>query len=798
MPPIKENGLKSKPLLSPAFWKKHRKWWLPPAIFLLFYLLVPDLNFSAPYSTVLEDRHGQLLGARVAADGQWRFPPNQAVPKRFATALLRYEDRWFYQHPGINPVALASALYDALFTDLPRRGGSTITMQLARLSLGAKNRRLPTKILEMAMALKAEIRYSKRTLLEMYCAHAPFGGNVVGLEAASWRYFGQPSNRLTHAEAAALAVLPNSPALVFPGKNEAIFLKKRNKVLQRLHAEGQLTDDDYQLALAEPLPGKPRALPNLAPHLLNRFLREGQQGQRSVSTLELTLQNKVNELAQRYVNRLAFNEVFNLAVMVADLRTGEVLAYVHACGAADQHGAAVDVLDAPRSYGSLMKPFLYAAMLTDGQLLPRQWVEDRPIAYGGFMPQNFQLDFDGMVPANEVLSRSLNVPSVNLLRQYGTARFLQQIRQSGLTGLNKSAEHYGLSLILGGAEARLWQLCGMYGALGHRLNSAESSFQLKMSRHAPGLLGGSTWHTKHLSTGAIWFTLNAITENKRPVTQTNWENFPSSRKIAWKTGTSFGHRDAWSIGLTPDYVVGVWAGNASGEGRPGLTGVLVAAPVMFDVFYLLPKSNWFQQPEAQLKTVKICKQTGMLLGRDCPDAVLEQVQLETEKSLPCQLHQTQYVDPSGKYRVHANCFPMHQAQAKAVLVLPAAAAWYYRQKQPVYEVPPPWHPLCMPQQNGPQQRMQLLYPTPNSKIYLPLSRDTLPSSAVFEALHSDPELAIYWHLNGRFMGITRDFHKISLQAAPGQHLLTLVDEQGTELSCRFEILASAPTTTPAP
>lgn len=790
MPPIKENGLKFWPHLKHPRWQKWRKWWLLLAALVLAYGLVPSLDFKTPYSSVLEDRNGQLLGARVAADGQWRFPPKQAVPERFATALLTYEDRWFYQHPGINPVALASALYDGLFTDLPRRGGSTISMQLARLSFGAKKRTIGVKILEMAMALKAELRYSKKTLLGMYAAHAPFGGNVVGLEAASWRYYGQQPEQLTHAEAAALAVLPNSPALVFPGKNEAIFLKKRNKLLARLRSLGKLTAEDYQLALAEPLPGKPRPLPNKAPHLLGRFLREGYAGKRAPSTLDAQLQAKVNEMATRYIGRLAYNEVFNLAVLVADIRTGEVLAYVHACGAKDKHGAAVDVLDAPRSYGSLLKPFLYASLLSDGSLLPRQLVEDRPVSYGGFMPQNFQLDFDGMVPANQVLSRSLNVPSVNLLRQYGTARFLQGLRQTGLSGLNKSAEHYGLSLILGGAEARLWQLCGMYGALGHRLNTAEKSFELKMSRNQTSLLGGSSWSTEQFSTGAVWFSLQAITENKRPVTQSNWEYFPSSRRIAWKTGTSFGHRDAWAIGLTPDYVVGVWAGNASGEGRPGLTGVLVAAPVMFDVFYLLPESKWFEAPESALKTMKICKQSGLLAGRDCPEPQQELVQAETEKSLPCRLHQQQYTDESGRFRVHGDCYPLHQAKAKSVFVLPAAAAWYYRQKNPTYEAHPPWHANCLPQQSGPQQRMQLLYPSPESKIYLPLSRDSVTTSAVFDAMHSDPECSIFWHIDGRYIGLTRDFHKMSIQAAPGRHELTLVDEQGTQLSCWFEILAT--------
>ncbi|MFN3530431.1 MAG: penicillin-binding protein 1C [Bacteroidia bacterium] len=784
---IKENGLKYFRWIN---WRIWRPWLaLVTAFVVLFMLLVPSLSFDPPYSSVLTDRNGQLLGARVAADGQWRFPPSAAIPERFSTALLAYEDRWFYWHPGINPVAMLSALYDAMFTDLPRRGGSTISMQLARLHYGARKRSLRVKLVEVAMALKAELMYSKKSLLAMYVAHAPFGGNVVGLEAATWRYYHQQPALLTWSEAAALAVLPNSPALVFPGKNEALFLRKRNKLLARLHARGQLSDTDYQLALAEPLPGKARALPNQAPHLMNRFLREGYGGKRAFSTIDGALQDKVNQLAMRYVQRLAFNEVNNLAVMVADVRSGEVLAYVHASGTADKNGADVDVLDAPRSYGSLLKPFLYAAMLSEGSILPAQLIEDRPIAYSGFMPQNFQLDFDGMVPAHQVLSRSLNVPSVNMLRQYGTARFLHHLRQMGLNGLNRSAEYYGLSLILGGAEARLWQLCGMYGSFAHRLNTNETSFALRLTGASSGMLGGSSWSTALYSRSSVWFTLQAITENKRPVTQSNWEYFPSSRKIAWKTGTSFGHRDAWSIGLTPDYVVGVWAGNASGEGRSGLTGVLVAAPVMFDVFYLLPESDWFAAPDADLRMRSLCRETGMLAGRDCETVRSELVQADTDKARVCQWHQLQYTDSSGRYRVHANCYPMQLAKPRKQLVLPAAAAWYYRQKNPTYEAPLPWLEGCMPAQEL-QQRMQLLYPSAQSRIYLPLGRDSLPTKAVFEALHSEASSHIYWHIDGHYIGQTTDIHKISVQPAIGRHLLSLVDERGNQLERWFEVVAS--------
>jgi len=754
----------------------------------IFWLLVPTIQFDQPTATVVEAEDGQLLAALVAVDGQWRFPAMDTVPTKFSEALLCYEDRWFYFHPGFNPIALISAAYDNVFTDKRRRGGSTLTMQLARLSRPAQKRTFTTKLVEIAMAVIAEIRWSKPSLLAKYAAQAPFGGNVVGLEAASWRYFNQSPNRLTWAEAAALAVLPNSPALVFPGKNEAIFLRKRNQLLKRMYDRGILQSIDYQLAISEPLPGKPKPLPNLAPHILVKMLKAGRKGERIRTTIQPDLQQKTTQMAARYAAKLAFNEVFNVAVMVLHIPTGEVRAYVNSSAEPNGRGAHVDVIDANRSYGSLLKPFLYAAMVTEGSLLPNQLVEDKPVAFAGFMPQNFLKDFDGMVAADEVLSRSLNVPSVNMLRAYGTGPFLQLLNNFGFSGFKQSADHYGLSLILGGTEAQLWQLGGAFGALAHRLKTGESAYSIRLTQAKNRPLPGSAWNSQGFSRAAIWFTLNAITTNKRPVTQTNFEYFPSSRRIAWKTGTSFGHRDAWAIGVTPDYVVGVWAGNASGEGRPGLTGVLVAAPIMFDLFYLLPENKWFAAPDKELKRLKICKQSGLLVNDHCPQGELQWVQSNTEKAQQCRYHRLIQLDSSESRRVNNLCYDMQWAKERVFFVLPAATAYYFRQKHMTYELLPPWAALCTPDEVQ-TNRMQFAYPAEGAKLYLPLARDSVKSRAVFEVHHANPDALLYWHLDQEYVGLTQLHHRLEIAANKGWHRISVVDDAGNSISRKFEVIS---------
>ena len=364
-----------------------------------------------PYSTIVTDRHGELLGARIAADGQWRFPLCDTIPVKFARCLLAFEDQYFYYHPGVNPLAILRATWQNISSGRIVSGGSTLTMQTIRLSRN-RPRTVYEKILEIILATRLELRYSKNEILTLYASHAPFGGNVIGLDAAAWRYFSHPASELSWAEAATLAVLPNAPSSIYPGKGREALRRKRNRVLQHLLKRGDIDSVSYQLALDEPLPEAPRPLPSIAPHLVDHFSQEN-TGQRIVSTIDKDLQQQIEHLAERRSKDFQQSNIRNLAILVIDLRSNQVVAY---CGNIDFGGKVsgnqVDVITSPRSTGSILKPMLYYAALEEGLILPHTLLPDVPININGFAPQNFDHRFEGAVPADEALARSLNIPAV--------------------------------------------------------------------------------------------------------------------------------------------------------------------------------------------------------------------------------------------------------------------------------------------------------------------------------------------------------------------------------------------------
>jgi len=523
------------------------------ALLLLAYLLcLPRRLFDVPYATVVTDRHGELLGARIATDGQWRFPPSDTAPDKFARCLIAFEDRHFYLHNGVNPAAILRAFAQNVRARRIVSGGSTITMQTIRLSRGER-RTVGEKLIEIVLATRLECRYSKREILALYAAHAPFGGNVVGVEAATWRYFGHSSAELSWAEAAMLAVLPNAPSMIHLSRNREALLRKRNRLLRELHRQGVIDDADYELALSEALPEEPLPLPALAPHLVADF-QQTCPGERIVSTIDKGLQSQVEAVLARWHAEFAQQDIRDMAAIIVDVRTARVLAY---CGNARfderQPGSQVDIIRAPRSTGSILKPLLYCAAMQDGDILPHTLLPDIPINVNGFAPQNFSLQFEGAVPAAEVIARSLNVPSVVLLRRYGVPKFYDFLKRAGLTTLRRPASHYGLSLILGGAEATLWDVTAAYVDMARCL---EGQPRIPLALAADEKQRRST--APYVFTpGGVWLTFQSIKEVNRPE-DIDWRTIPSMQTVAWKTGTSYGFRDAWAVGVTPRSAVGVW------------------------------------------------------------------------------------------------------------------------------------------------------------------------------------------------------------------------------------------------
>ena len=740
-----------------------------------YIFCLPRHLFHVPYSTVVTDRNEELLGARIASDGQWRFPPRNTTPEKIKECLITFEDKHFYHHWGVNPFAIGRAFYQNVKNKRIVSGGSTLTMQTIRLARN-ESRTFREKLIEMIWATRLEFRASKEEILSMYISHAPFGGNVVGLDAAAWRYFGHSADDLSWAESAMLAVLPNAPAMIHLSKGRKTLLDKRNRLLKQLLEKKTIDSSTYELAISEPLPDEPHALPQIAPYLVSRFYQE-RNGEYSRSTINKGIQTQIEDLAERWSNEFRRSDIRNLAILVIDIPSNQVVAY---CGNVHfdrkQGGNQVDVIQAPRSTGSILKPFLYYAMLQEGSLLPDMLLPDVPVNINGFTPQNFSMQFEGAVPASEALARSLNIPAVTMLQRYGVPKFHSFLQQIGLKTINRSSFHYGLSLILGGAEATLWDVTNAYAMMGRsllQLPQRSCSLLLPTSR--------ITESTDPFQPGAVWQTFDALKEVNRPE-EIDWKSIPSMQTIAWKTGTSYGFRDAWAVGVTPRYAVGVWVGNATGEGKPGLVGAQTAGPVLFDIFNLLPASSWFTRPTGIFVEAEVCRKSGHLKGRFCDETDTLLVLPAGLRTEACPYHHLVTLSANESQRIYENCANTEPTLRKSWFTLPPVWEWYYKQHHPEYKPLPPFKAGCG---EDTFQPMQFIYPPMNARIKLPKQLDGSKGFLTVELAHNNPNATVFWHLDETYQAQTQDFHKISLQPAAGKHSLTAVDGEGNTISTTF-------------
>ncbi|WP_347330491.1 penicillin-binding protein 1C [Marinimicrobium locisalis] len=753
---------------------------------------LPEALQQRDFSRMLLARNGQLLGARIAGDQQWRFAPVERVPEKYRQALLAFEDERFPWHLGVDPIAILRATWGNLKAGEVTSGGSTLTMQLARMVREDPPRTLGNKALEALSALHLEWHYTKEELLSLYASHTPFGGNIVGLRAAAWRYFGREPGQLSWAEAATLAVLPNSPGLIHPGRQRQALRIRRDALLQRLAEQGAIGPMDLKLAVREPLPERPRPLPDQAPHLL-ATLAGAYPGQTVFeATLDASLQASVNRIAERHARRLAREGVHNMSIVVINHRDMTLRAYVgnRASSNAVRYAPAVDIAQRPRSTGSILKPFLYGFMLEEGELLPTTLVPDVPAYFGGYRPENYDRQYRGAVPAHRALARSLNVPAVHMLREYGIERFQHQLQDLGMSTLFRPAEDYGLSLILGGAEGTLWELTNLYARLTATARDGQREALPAQARRFAGE-PAALMPPEPLGQGAAWLTLQALINVVRPGVDSLWRDFSGSQTIAWKTGTSYGLRDAWAIGSNGGYTVGVWAGNAGGEPAASLGGQRSAAPVLFDVFEQLGGQRWFPKPESALKTVSVCQADGYLTGGQCPAREIDAPKNSHFQTVSPHF-QRLHLDSTGQFRVHAGCERVGAMQTRDWFILPPLQGYFWRRQHNDYRPVPPWRPDCVARlsQYSDDQPMALIYPREGSQVYIPTELDGRRGRVVLQAVHRRADTPLFWHLNERFLGQTRAFHEQAVSLEPGWHKLRLVDGEGYHLEKWFRVLGS--------
>jgi penicillin-binding protein 1C len=540
------------------------------------------LGKELEFSTRAVDRDGRLLRAYATSEGRWRLPARSAdVDPRFFDLLFAYEDKRFQVHRGVDPLALLRATLQLATSGRIRSGGSTLTMQVARLLEPPSSRSFWAKLHQIVRALEIERALTKAEVLALYLDLAPYGGNIEGVRAASLAYFGKEPRRLSLGEAALLVALPQSPEGRRPDRSVEAARKARNRVLDQFAALSSVPADEIALAKAEPVPAGRRPMPMLAPHAADRAVADTPPGSVVQLTIDAELQRNLEELARERARTLALTlgPDVSLAMFVVDNATGEVRARVGSPDYFDARRAGqVDMTQALRSPGSTLKPFIYGLGFEDGFIHPETLIEDRPLRYGAYAPQNFDFTFQGTVTVRKALQLSLNLPALAVLDQVGASRLTARLSQAGAALVLPEGESPGLAIGLGGVGIRLSDLVMLYAGIA-RLGAALPLRE--RLRLPPALPGADGEGNRLMEPVAAWYVSNVLLGTPPP------ENGAAGR-IAFKTGTSYGYRDAWSIGFDGKHTIGVWVGRPDGAPVPRLVGRVAAAPILFDAFARLP------------------------------------------------------------------------------------------------------------------------------------------------------------------------------------------------------------------
>lgn len=766
------------------------------ALFGLFIAIV----ISAPYffkdlefSKVLYSRENKLLGAKISKDGQWRFPATKSVPENYAQCIVNYEDKRFYAHIGIDPLSVLRAIYQNYKTGEIKSGGSTITMQLARLLLGNPKRSIFNKIKESLLAVGIEFNLNKSEILNWYTSLAPYGGNVVGLNAALWRYFQRDEIELSWAEAALLSVLPNQPSYIHLEKNRKLLYLKRNRLLNLLFSKGIIDKSLYELSILEEIPDKIFNMPQVSNLLLSYLISKYPQKHQFNTTIDASIQTKFSDISIKYTKAFKQNEIHNLAILLVSNQTGEVLSYLANSSDTSKtlRNTKVNNIHSLRSSGSVLKPLLFAAALDRGIISTKQLLPDIPTLISGFRPENYSRMFQGCVPADQCIQQSLNVPAVRLLQQYGVPLFYDKLKALGFTSLFRPSSDYGLALILGGAEIKLWDLANVYGNLANQLIVFQNSKALSVRNwnmhilsHDSDAMKSETFANSISKSLASVLSLGAISLMIQTMMGTEMSNDQSanfynskSNKIAWKTGTSFGFKDAWCVGLCPEYTAVVWVGNSSGLGRPGLIGLHTAAPLMFELIGQLNCSATWPIPYGEMHPIAVCKTSGYLPSPDCEEIDTIWNPIKINELDVCPYHHSYYVDESEKYRIFYDCDL--KGHLKNYFVLPPVMESYYKINNPGYVSIPPVRNDCRSFQDQRINKMEFVYPDKGTEVFIPVDLTDNTQKIVLKATHKDNQAHIHWFIDGVYLGSTdANPHEWAIDPKIGKHQIYIMDDTG--------------------
>lgn len=744
-------------------------------LFFLCNILIP-LGVNISYSTIIAADDGTVLYSFLSKDDKWRMMSeikeiNPVLKKTF----LYKEDKYFYYHFGVNPIAVVRAAINNVFHLKKTSGASTITMQVVRLLYPAK-RTYANKIIEMFRAMQLELNYSKNEILQMYFTLAPYGGNIEGVKAASLLYFGREQKMISLAQAVTLSIIPNKPTSLRPGTDNLKIKTERNYWLTRMQKDHLFSEKEINDASNEPLIIKRQNAPADAPHFSLRMKQQDPTGTIIKTTLNKTLQQKAEAITYNHVKRLQLKNINNAAVIIIENSTHCVKAYVGSNDFNDVlNSGQVDGVRAVRSPGSTLKPLVYALAFDKGLMTPKTIINDVPVNFGGYAPENFNEKFNGKVTVEKALAYSLNVPAVKALNQTGVPAFTAALKQAGFSTAAKQEKSMGLSIVLGGCGIKLKELAGLF-----------SSFANKGEFVPLKYLQGDTSKakTKICSEASSYMITEILTHLIRPDLPNNYESSMHVPKIAWKTGTSYGRRDAWSVGFNKRYTVAVWVGNFNGTGVPELNGADMATPLLFDIFNSIDYNSpneWFTPP-ADIDYRLVCSETGLPANEFCTDLVMDYYIPKISFNYLCSHQKEVFVSPDENYSYCTHCIPESNYKKKFYPNIEPELISYYKASHIAFTEIPAHHPSCI--RIFPDHPPRITSPDASREYIVEKGQE---QEIMLKCEVGDDVNEVYWYINDIFFKKSRKHEKIFFEPSEGINKISCSDDKGRNKNVEVKV-----------
>ncbi len=723
---------------------------------------------------MVRDASGEVVNAYLTPDDKWRMKTElDEISPLLRKTIVAKEDKYFYSHPGVNPLAMCRAAFTNALHMKRTSGASTITMQVAR-ALEPRKRNLLTKAIETFRAFQLEWKYSKDEILQLYLNLVPYGSNIEGVKAASLLYLNKMPDHLSLAEITALSIIPNRPSSLVVGKSNEAIVKERNRWLEKFASDGVFTSQEIKDAEAEPLTAVRRTVPHYLPHFAYK-LKKGSSSVNIKTNIVLNTQLKIEKLTEDYVRGLKLKGIRNAAVVVIDNKTHKVVSYVGSAGFADTtDGGQVNGAAAMRQPGSTLKPLLYALCMDEGLLTPKMMLNDVPVNYTGYAPENYDKEFHGAVTMDYALEHSLNIPAVRSLKLLGKEKLVQKLVAADCKQIQKDQGKLGLSVILGGCGASLEELTGLF-----------SSFAADGTYFSPQYKAEDvSKRVQMISPEAAYLITDALSKVNRPDFPLNWTATEHMPKIAWKTGTSYGRRDAWSIGYNKAFTVGVWCGNFSGAGVAELSGANIATPLLFKIFNSIDydsDEDWYAPPKG-LELRQVCSDTGLPPGPNCTNLISDYFIPLVSSTKVCGHLQEVKVSPDSSVSYCEACAPQTVFIKKLYKVFDPELQDYFRANGTPYQIIPPHNPQCERIFKG--EGPNITFPVNGAEYFIDKSH---PEPLQLTASVPADVSKVYWYINDRFYKAANRGEKQFFVPEEGPVKIGCSDDKGRSKTVRVMV-----------